>query len=177
MDPDLIAGLAKLAKIERVPMASIVRRALRRELQRAGVLKSSLKPDRHEIPKQGAMTPNELFDAVGLSACGPVRWGEPCGEHEPGVYVIAIGREIVYIGRTKRSLARRIREFYNHRHGDPGPHRGGQAVLLMPGDRTVYWSPTNDSRDTEKRLIQTFVDHYGRLPTANRRRGDERSEG
>jgi hypothetical protein len=39
MDPDLITGLAKLAKIERVPMASIVRRALRRELEAAGVVK------------------------------------------------------------------------------------------------------------------------------------------
>jgi hypothetical protein len=39
MDVDLITGLAKLAKIERVPMASIVRRALRRELEDAGVVK------------------------------------------------------------------------------------------------------------------------------------------
>ena len=39
MDPDLIVGLAKLAKIERVPMAAIVRRALRRELEREGILK------------------------------------------------------------------------------------------------------------------------------------------
>lgn len=39
MDKDLIVGLAKLAKIERVSMASIVRRALRHELEDAGVVK------------------------------------------------------------------------------------------------------------------------------------------
>ena len=41
MDPDLIAGLAKLAARERVPMAAIVRRALRRELEGEGVLKKA----------------------------------------------------------------------------------------------------------------------------------------
>jgi len=39
MDRDLITGLARLAKVERVPMAAIVRRALRKELEQAGVLK------------------------------------------------------------------------------------------------------------------------------------------
>jgi len=38
MDKDLIAGLTKLARSERVPMASIVRRAVRRELEATGVI-------------------------------------------------------------------------------------------------------------------------------------------
>ena len=33
MDPDLIIGLAKLSKIERVPKAAIIGRALRRKLE------------------------------------------------------------------------------------------------------------------------------------------------
>jgi hypothetical protein len=39
MDPDLIAGLAKLSKMEHVSMAAIVRRSLRSELEREGILK------------------------------------------------------------------------------------------------------------------------------------------
>jgi hypothetical protein len=38
MEPDLIAGLARLAKREHLPVAAVVRRAIRRELEREGVL-------------------------------------------------------------------------------------------------------------------------------------------
>ena len=38
MDADLIAGLARLAKREHLPIAALVRRAIRRELEREGVL-------------------------------------------------------------------------------------------------------------------------------------------
>jgi len=38
MDADLIAGLARLAKREHLPVAALVRRAIRRELEREGVL-------------------------------------------------------------------------------------------------------------------------------------------
>ena len=38
MEPDLIAGLERLAKREHLPVAALVRRAIRRELEREGVL-------------------------------------------------------------------------------------------------------------------------------------------
>lgn len=38
MDPDLIAGLARLSAREHVPVSALVRRAIRRELEREGVL-------------------------------------------------------------------------------------------------------------------------------------------
>src|SRR2546425_6258848 len=37
MEPDLIAGLARLARREHLPVAALVRRAIRRELEREGV--------------------------------------------------------------------------------------------------------------------------------------------
>lgn len=38
MEPDLIAGLAKLSAREHLPVSALVRRAIRRELEREGVL-------------------------------------------------------------------------------------------------------------------------------------------
>jgi putative hemolysin len=41
LDTDLIIGLQRLGARERAPMAAIVRRAIRRELEREGVLKGA----------------------------------------------------------------------------------------------------------------------------------------
>jgi hypothetical protein len=41
MERDLIAGLKKLAAREHLPIAALVRRAIRRELEREGVLKAA----------------------------------------------------------------------------------------------------------------------------------------
>jgi hypothetical protein len=38
MEPDLIAGLAKLSAREHLPVSALVRRAIRRELEQEGVL-------------------------------------------------------------------------------------------------------------------------------------------
>lgn len=38
MEPDLIAGLARLSRREHLPVSALVRRAIRRELEREGVL-------------------------------------------------------------------------------------------------------------------------------------------
>jgi predicted transcriptional regulator len=43
LDPDLIAGLKKLSARLHEPAAAIVRRALRRELERQGILKEAKK--------------------------------------------------------------------------------------------------------------------------------------
>ncbi len=118
------------------------------------------------------VTVADLFGVAGLSPCDPVCWGEPCTERRPGVYVVVIDQTIVYIGRTKRPLSRRINEFYRHRYGDKRPHRGGQEVLNIPGVRFLYWCPSDDPRAAEAKMLRAFEDRYGRLPSANRRRGD-----
>jgi hypothetical protein len=41
MDPDLIEGLVALAEQEHLPVSAVVRRAIRRELEREGVLSPS----------------------------------------------------------------------------------------------------------------------------------------
>ena len=41
MELDLIAGLAKLSVREHLPIAALVRRAIRRELEQQGILKRS----------------------------------------------------------------------------------------------------------------------------------------
>lgn len=119
----------------------------------------------------------DLFAVAGLSPEGPIVWGEPCLERRPGVYVVMVAESIVYIGRSKRPLSRRIREFYRHRYGDKRPHRGGQEVLNMPGVRFVYWCPSDDPRDAETKMLRAFEGCYGRLPAGNWRRGDRPSKG
>lgn len=118
------------------------------------------------------LTVEDLFGSASLSPCGPVSWDKTCPEYRKGVYVVVIDSEVVYIGRTKRSLARRIREFYRHKYGDKRPHRGGQEVLNMPGPRFVYWCAAENPTETESKMLDAFKNIYGRLPRANRRRGD-----
>ena len=49
MEPDLIEGLAELSTREHLPVAALVRRAIRRELEREGVLA----PEQRAAPKKG----------------------------------------------------------------------------------------------------------------------------
>jgi hypothetical protein len=78
------------------------------------------------------VTLEELFSAAQLSSGGTVNWGEAIPEVGPGVYVVSLadgywneGESIIYIGRTAR-LARRLRQFYRHRHGDPSPTKAAR---------------------------------------------------
>jgi hypothetical protein len=118
------------------------------------------------------LTVQDLFRSAGLSPCGPVEWGKPCPEHQKGVYVVVIESEVVYVGRTERPLARRIREFYRHKYGDKHPHQGGQELLKMPGDRLVYWCAAENPAEAETKMLNAFKGCYDRLPRANRRGGD-----
>lgn len=143
-----------------------------------------------------APTVMQVFGEAGLRPLGPVLWGERIAESAPGIYVVALvsdpnGRcdpvdvaylseselarwlhrqPVIYIGRTRRALARRLQEFYRHKHGKPSPHRGGQAVKLLTCQLWVFWSPTNDPVQAERDMIAEFRNQTGRLPFANRRR-------
>jgi hypothetical protein len=114
----------------------------------------------------------DLFGSAGLLPCGPIPWDQNCPERGKGVYAVVIDSEIVYVGRTKRPLAQRIREFYRHKYGDKRPHRGGQEVLNMPGTRSVYWCAIENPIEAESKMLDFFKNSSGRLPRANRRRGD-----
>jgi hypothetical protein len=63
MDTDLIAGLKRLAKAERVPMAQIVRRALRIHLEDAGAVKPLAKTFGPTTRAHGRMRFDTLDDA------------------------------------------------------------------------------------------------------------------
>lgn len=140
--------------------------------------------------------PRIFHFSAGLAASGPVRWGEPIPESGAGVYVLAVtenaegtdcqmnrpslppeeaarwldGQPIIYIGTTRRSIRRRLAEFWRHEYGKQAPHRGGEAVKLLAGPIWVYWAATRDPREAERQMIEAFRVAVGDLPFANRRR-------
>ena len=57
-----------------------------------------------------------LFASGGLFPRGPVPWNIDLPDAGPGVYVIVSDGEVVYIGQTTRSLARRLQEFYRQQY-------------------------------------------------------------
>jgi hypothetical protein len=145
------------------------------------------------------LTPRELFEAVGLVPCGPALWREKVSEKRPGVYVVArvswadkvgapikaedvLGEEhaahrklwlpdqvVVYVGKTKRPLRRRVGEFYRQKWGRSAPHRGGQNVLLLACPLWVYWATTADPEAAETDMIRYFKERVGVWPFGNRR--------
>jgi hypothetical protein len=109
----------------------------------------------------------ELLARAGLTSAGSASWGEPVREQGSGVYVITCsGREqpIVYIGRTRRAIGRRLREFYRHLQGDRRPHRGGDDILLLPGQLSVVRALAEDCAAAKARLIAGFTAVVGRAP-------------
>jgi hypothetical protein len=75
---------------------------------------------------------------------------------------------VLYIGRTKRALTKRITEFYNHKCGRKSPHAGGQVLKLLKCDLWVYWCPVRDPVASEKDLIAAFKQRTGEEPFANK---------
>lgn len=143
-----------------------------------------------------AITVRKLFGAAGLSVFGPVSWGNSVNEKRPGVYLIATvanpdegispfvpvnlprmvasrwlpRQPILYIGQTTVSLMARMNQFYRHKHGARGPHKGGQDLkLLTKCPLSVYWSPTECAVEAEKMMIEEFVAATNRLPFGNLR--------
>jgi hypothetical protein len=116
----------------------------------------------------------ELFALVRLAPQGPVLWRTHVRESRPGVYVVTYDPDgVVYVGCTARqSLRKRLGQFYRHRHGHRSPHRGGQDVLLLTGARYVHWAVARDPIKVERVMLSAFVRATGRLPLANKKRGD-----
>lgn len=137
------------------------------------------------------MTVTELFKAADLQPDGPAKWGEPIAERRCGIYVVALGRRadeeidisylpremaarwirsesIVYVGRSRRPLCRRIHEFYKHPYGESRPHRGGQDVKLLKCPLYVYWGATDKPSLAEHQMIEYFKATTGCFPFGNR---------
>jgi hypothetical protein len=141
-----------------------------------------------------SITVHEVFRAAGLKASGPVRWGEIVPEKQAGVYIVAAVEDpdegcgaidvsylkdqiaerwipsepVIYIGRSRRPLSLRIREFNKHIHGAKSPHQGGQDAKLLRCPLWVFWSPTQHAAIAEDKMIERFKSEVGRLPFANR---------
>ncbi len=147
------------------------------------------------------LTVARAFEEAGLVCHGPVEWGEAVPASSQGIYIVALipdpsqvcslsdvsylpaperqkwinGQPIVYIGRTRRTLARRLLEFYQHEYGNRAPHRGGQAIKLLRCQLWVYWSDTGNPKEAEEVLLSAFRRYTGGLlPFGNRRREGRR---
>ncbi|MBP0444848.1 GIY-YIG nuclease family protein [Roseomonas sp. SSH11] len=120
-----------------------------------------------------AVTPGWLFAQAGLAPCSEVGWGQLVQERGPGVYIITAdpaprdGQPVVYIGRAK-SLSRRLRQFYRHRYGASSPHRGGQEILKLDGQRVVHWARAEVYAEAERLMLEAFRDATGIWPYGNR---------
>ena len=79
---------------------------------------------------------------------------------------------ILYIGMTKKSLSKRIKDYYTTRIGDRRPHSGGQwlKVLKNVGHFYVHYAAVSLPEQApwaEEKLLQYFIDETGKLPFAN----------
>ena len=81
--------------------------------------------------------------------------------------------DIVYIGRTDRTLAKRIGEFARFGRGEPIGHWGGRLVWQLPEPTRlmVGWMALDRglAGQRERALLTEFVAALDRLPFANLR--------
>ena len=78
---------------------------------------------------------------------------------------------VVYIGKTKDTLQKRIKTYMQFGQREDVAHYGGRFIwqLRHSAELEVCWMPLNgeDSREVEKRLIHEFKKEYGKRPFAN----------
>ena len=130
----------------------------------------------------------EVYAHAGIAPTGTTPWGDDVPSALAGVYVISTDgvvlnpnlpdherkfwvpdEVIIYIGRAKQ-LNRRLRQFRRHVYGKTSPHRGGQAILLLDGVKTITWAQTEDYGAAEAKLIEAFCAQVGQRPFGNRMR-------
>lgn len=83
---------------------------------------------------------------------------------------------IIYIGKagsanSKATLCSRLTQYMRFGEEKPVPHWGGRYLWQVKHakDCLVAWrvTPGEGSRGYEKRLLERFEEHYGKLPFAN----------
>ena len=73
---------------------------------------------------------------------------------------------ILYIGKAeKQSLSDRISQFYNHKVGKKGPHKGGYWLKLLNNldELYIHLYSTNDSHIIEEKLLTHFIENVSEL--------------
>jgi hypothetical protein len=78
---------------------------------------------------------------------------------------------IAYVGKTDRSIRKRVAEFRRQECGQPGSHYGGQIIKLLQCNLWIYWSPANDPSEAESDMLCAFKRHTGQLPFGNEYQG------
>ncbi|MBI5130784.1 MAG: GIY-YIG nuclease family protein [Rhodopseudomonas palustris] len=132
----------------------------------------------------------QLLDRAGLTLAGTVKWRTKVPESSSGIYVISIdcpedvqldglpsevrsrwneGQQIIYIGRSV-NVGKRLSQFYRHVRGKPRPHRGGEDILRLEGQKLVHWSCVREYALAERKLIEFFEQSVGKKPFGNRMR-------
>jgi hypothetical protein len=142
------------------------------------------------IPLLGAERSVKLPSSPGVYAVSyegecPVSWPTQSrgGWHKarnPAVPVARLanewvdGTDILYIGKTDRTLEKRIGEFARFGAGQPVAHWGGRLVWQLPdaGCLMIGWreSKLGEASQDERKLLSDFLTVHGRLPFANLRR-------
>jgi hypothetical protein len=81
--------------------------------------------------------------------------------------------DIVYIGKTDRTLAKRITEFARFGNSEPVGHWGGRLIwqLPEPSQLMIGWKALQSATaiSTETELLTEFHAAFGKLPFANLR--------
>lgn len=84
------------------------------------------------------------------------------------------GTDVVYIGKTDRTLAKRISEFARFGNGEPVAHWGGRLIWQLPDPSllTIGWLALapGQASNAETVMLGEFFDRFGKLPFANLRR-------
>lgn len=84
------------------------------------------------------------------------------------------GSDIVYVGRTDRTLAKRLKEFSRFGSGQPVAHWGGRLIWQLPNvsGLSVGWRALDAGLaiPEESALLEEFIEDHGRLPFANLKR-------
>jgi hypothetical protein len=74
---------------------------------------------------------------------------------------------IVYVGKSDRSIRRRVAEFRRQICGQQGNHHGGQIVKLLQCKLWVYWMVSNDPLGAEFDMLCAFKQSADQLPFGN----------
>jgi hypothetical protein len=87
------------------------------------------------------------------------------------------GARDLYIGMTEWSLRTRVWDLLRFGHGELVPHWGGRHLwqLKDSGKLLLRWREHEAPVREEARLLEEFESRYGRLPFANRKRGEEKA--